>query len=332
MPSKKSNYSGVYKYNEELIKIKKKKSIIHVLHTGNSKLYLITFFYKFIILPSYLLFYSNKFDSLVLPEEGYIFLRLFSFAKKNTIIIHDYRESFIKSNKVKFNEKIKQLYLDINFLFLSKCKNIVVPSNFTKNQLIKYLSINSDNIYVIPNIINFLKKKPKYNSKFQNLKKNLKKIKTVMCVTSNETRKNLKLLYKIIRKSKNINFVIVGNINNNLNLNNVFYFRNISDENLIYLFKISKVFLDVSLYEGFGRTLVEAQYFKLKVVCFDTETNKEILSNTATLINKNTKIKKIINYLNTNSSSNQKLRFFKNSKKYSQISVYKKFKKEINEI
>ena len=153
-----------------------------------------------------------------------------------------------------------------------------------------------------------------------------------MCVTSNETRKNLKLLYKIIRKSKNINFVIVGNINNNLNLNNVFYFRNISDENLIYLFKISRVFLDVSLYEGFGRTLVEAQYFKLKVVCFDTETNKEILSNTATLINKNTKIKKIINYLNTNSSSNQKLRFFKNSKKYSQINVYKKFKKEINEI
>ena len=84
MPSKKSNYSGVYKYNNELIKIKRKKSIINVLHTGNSQIYLITFIYKFIILPLYLILFSKKFASLVIPEEGYIFLRLFSFSKNHS--------------------------------------------------------------------------------------------------------------------------------------------------------------------------------------------------------------------------------------------------------
>ena len=334
MPSTKRNYSGIYKYNDELIKIKRKKSIIHVLHTGNSQLYLITFFYKFIILPLYLIFCSNKFNSLVIPEEGYIFLRLFSFSKKNTIIIHDYRKSFVKSNKVKFNEKIKQFYLDINFLFLREYSNIVVPSHFTKNQLTKYLSIDSDNINVIPNIINFSNKKPKYNNKFKNFQKakKVKKAKTVICVTTNETRKNLILLYKIIKKSKNINFIIVGNVDNKIYLNNVFYFRNITEENLMYLLKISEVFLDVSLFEGFGRSSVEAQYFKLKVVCFNTEINREILGNTATFIRKNTKAEKIINYLKTNSSSTQKLKYFKNANKFSQINIYKNFKREISEI
>ncbi len=332
MPNKSNRNSGIFKYNNELIKIKKKKTNLNVIYTGNNKLYFVTFFCKFIILPIYLIFNSFKFNTLILPEEGYAFLKLFSFTKKNVIIIHDYRKNFVLYNKVKIKENFKQFYLNLNFLFINSYDSIIVPSKFTKNQITKYVSINPKKIKIIPNIINFQNKKPRYNYKFKNLKKIAKKFKTVICVTSNETRKNLNFLYKIIKNSKNINFIIVGNINNKIFLNNVYYFKNISEENLVYLFKISNVLLDVSLFEGFGRSSVEAQYFKLKVICFNTKINREILRNSATFIKKNTEMTKILDYIKLKSSSTQKLKFFRNANRYSSKNVYQNFKKEICEI
>ena len=332
MPNKKSSYSGIYKYNNELIKIKKKNSRIRIIHTGNSYLYLITFLNKFIILPFFLILNSSKYNTLIIPEEGYMFLRLFSFAKKNIVIIHDYRNEFSKNYKTKLNEKIKQLYLNINFIFLNRYKIIISPSKFTKNHLIKNLQINSKKIYVIPNIINIKNIKPKYNHKFKNIIKSSNNIKTIICITSNETRKNLIFLNKIISNSKNLKFIIIGNIKNKILKKNVFYFKNITDENLVYLFKISDIFLDVSLFEGFGRCSIEAQAFKKKVICFDTIINREILNKTAVYLKKNMKISKIVTCFKSKSSFKQKLKYLKNADKYSPDKVFKNFKKEIYEL
>ena len=332
MPNKENKFSGIYKYNQELIKIKTKSCKIKTLHSGNNERYFHTFVFKFFLIPFYLIINSHKFYTLILPEEGYAFLRFFSFSKKNIIIIHDYRKIFSKNHNINLKEKIKQFYLDINFIFIKKFFKIIVPSNFTKELISKNLFINLKKISVIPNIINFKNKKSKYNSKFKVLKNLRKGTKIVLSITSNETRKNLKQLNDIVKNCKKINFIIIGNLTDEFNLNNVFNFKNISDENLIYLFKKSNAYLDVSLFEGFGRSLVEAQIFKLRVICFKTKINKEILKNSATYIKSNSKIPNICETLKKNNLTRNKNKYYKNARRFSLSNVYKNFSKNINEI
>ena len=332
MPNKEKKFSGIFKYNKELIKIKTKSCNVKTLYAGDSELYFYTFMFKFFLIPFYLILNSHRFYTLVLPEEGYAFLRFFSFAKKNIIIIHDYRKIFSKNNVITLNERIKQFYLDINFIFIKKFFKIIVPSKFTKVLISKNLFINQKKILIIPNIINFENKKPRYNSKFRVLKNLRKNSQIVLTITSNETRKNLKQLNEIVKKCKKINFIIVGNLTDEFNLNNVFNFKNISDENLIYLFKKSNTYLDVSLFEGFGRSLVEAQNFKLSVICFKTTINKEILKNSAIFIKCNSKFKNICKILKKNNLTKNRNKYFKNSKRFSSSNVQKNFSKNLNEI
>ena len=332
MPNKEKKFSGIFKYNKELIKIKTKSCNIKTLYTGSSKLYFHTFIFKFFLIPFYLILNSHRFYTLILPEEGYAFLRFFSFAKKNIIIIHDYRKIFSKNNNINLNERIKQFYLDINFIFIKKFFKIIVPSKFTKELISKNLFIDLKKILIIPNIINFENKKSKYNSKFRvlnNLKKNSK---IVLTITSNETRKNLKQLNEIVKKCKKMNFIIVGKLTDEFNLKNVFNFNDISDENLIYLFKKSNAYLDVSLFEGFGRSMIEAQIFKLSVICFETTINKEILKNSAIFIKRNSKFQNICEILKKNNLTKNRNKYFKNSKRFSSSNVQKNFSKNLNEI
>ena len=332
MPNKKKEFSGIYKYNIELVKLLKKKSNIKTIYTGKTQSYFITMLHKFIFIPFFLIVNSHKFHSVVYPEEGYAFLRIFSFSKKNNIIVHDYRKIFNIKYKVKTKEKVKQIYLDTNYLFFNKFSKIICPSNFTKNLIIKNLSIKSEKVCIIPNIVDFENKKPSNLKIFKKIKKSQKKFKNVMCVTSGETRKNLDSLYKIIRSNKNINFILVGNIKEKIFEKNAFFLTNISEENLIYLYKNSDFFLDVSLFEGFGRSLIEAQYFGLKVICMNTKSNKELLGKSATYINKNFKQSKIDYIFKKKLSKKQKKKFIKNANKFSSKNIYRNFKTEINEI
>ncbi len=332
MPNKKKEFSGIYKYNIGLVKLLKKKSTIKIIYTGKTGSYFITMLYKFVFIPFFLIFNSYKFHSVIYPEEGYAFLRTFSFSKKNNIIVHDYRKIFNIKYKIKIIEKIKQIYLDTNYLFLGKFNKIICPSNFTKNLIIKNLSIKSKKICIIPNIIDFKNKKLLSLKIFENIKRSRRNLKNVLCITSNETRKNLNYLYKIIKLSKNINFILVGNIKKKIFEKNTFFFTNISEENLIYLFKNSDFFLDVSLFEGFGRSLIEAQYFGLKVICMNTKSNNELLGNSATYINKNLKQSEIYYLFKKKPSKKQKMKFIKNANKFSSKNIYRNFKSEIYEI
>ena len=162
MPSKAYNKTGIYKYNYELIKLLKSTRNIDIKYCGLSDNYLEIFFSKFVILPIYLIILSVKYDCIVYPEECFAFLRLFSLAKKNKIIIHDYRYEFNRYINLNLKEKLKQSFLNINFLFLNKFNKVVVPSNFTKNILIKnFKRLNINKIIIIPNIIEI----KKYNYK-----------------------------------------------------------------------------------------------------------------------------------------------------------------------
>ena len=101
---------------------------------------------------------------------------------------------------------------------------------------------------------------------------------------------------------------------------------------MIYLFKNSDFFLDVSLFEGFGRSLIEAQYFGLKVICMNTKSNNELLGKSATYINKNLKQSEIYYLFKKKPSKKQKMKFIKNANKFSSKNIYRNCKSEIYEI
>lgn len=328
-PNKRKKYSGIYKYNFELKKLVEKKSKVKIVFNGKKPNYFFTFFNKFIYLPFFLFFNSYKFDCIIYPEEGFAFLSIFSFSKENKIIIHDYRKEYSDNNKINFKENLKQLYLNFNFLFIDFFKKIIVPSQFTKNLLTKYRVIDKGKITVIPNIINF-KNTYKINNQRLNFVELLsKKFIIVMCVTSKESRKNIKLIYEILKYSKDIKFIIVGNIEQK-KFHNIYYMKNLRENELSYIYKKSDFFLDVSLFEGFGRSLIEAQYHGLKVICFDTKSNREILNDTATYMKNSITAKEVFKILKK--KINNKKIIYKNAKTYSPKIIYKNFYKQINEI
>jgi glycosyltransferase involved in cell wall biosynthesis len=330
-PNKSKQNSGIYKYNLELKKLVKKRSNITVFYNGKKPQYFFTFINKFIYLPLFLFLNSFKFDCVIYPEEGFAFLKVFSFSKQNKIIIHDYRKVFSDKNKINFYEVLKQLYLDFNFLFINRYEKIIVPSQFTKELLTKYIPEIKNKINIIPNIISFNDKIKKKNKQFKFIKMLSKKFLIIMCISSEESRKNTSFIYEIAKYTNKMKFIIVGNVKRNNISNNIYNFKNLSESNLSYIFKNSDFFLDVSLFEGFGRSLLEAQYFGVEVICFDTKSNKEILLNTVTYMKKNISAKAVCGILNKKKIKNGKKKF-KNALNFSPKKIYSKFNKQINEI
>lgn len=333
MPNKKYNKTGVYKYNNELIKILRIKKNINIRYCGLNSNFAITFLYKFFILPFIILIYSKNYNTIIYPEESFAFLRIFSFAKENKIFVHDYRYKFNKSHKANFKEKIKQIFLDFNFLFIEKFDKIFVPSVFTKKSLVNYFKQIKDKISIIPNIINQKKYKlNNSNKKFLYLNKLKKKNKTlVLTVSSNESRKNLKLIYDISKIDKDIIYIIVGKHSSELH-ENIFTFNNLRNFELSNLFQIADVYFNPSLFEGFGRTSIEAQFYQLPVVCFDTDINLETLGKSGYYIKKSFSPKKIIKKLKNLDYSSKKKITFKNYKKFSPKEILNRYRLNINEI
>ena len=91
--------------------------------------------------------------------------------------------------------------------------------------------------------------------------------------------------------------------------------------------------MNTSLFEGFGRTSVEAQSFNLPVVCYDTKINRETLANSAHYIKKHYSLKKIIYEMKKLRSLNRKKgKDFKNSERFLPKNILSKYKHNINEI
>ena len=334
MPNKKYNKTGIYKYNNELIKILKVNKNIDIKYCGSKNNYISTFLNKFFILPIILLLNSKKYDSIIYPEEGFAFLNLFSCSKENKIFIHDYRFEFNNFNKISLKEYFKQIYLNVNFLFLNKFNKIIVPSKYTKKLLEFKFKKLKKKIFIVPNIIDKKNyKTKKMNTKFYFLEKLKRKNKTlVLTIASNESRKNIKLVDKLSKIDKNFVFILVGK-HKSYNNSNIFIFNDLNDIELSSLFNLSNIYLNTSLFEGFGRTSVEAQSFNLPVVCYDTKINRETLANSAHYIKKHYSLKKIIYEMKKLRSLNRKKgKDFKNSKRFLPKNILSKYKNNINEI
>ena len=318
---KKNEITGIGKYSAEIIKILKKKNIIVVNHLPSSNI-LTKYFYKFILLPLFLIFCTKKFDKVIIYEEGFAFLGLFLKKNKSTLIIHDIR--FDYSGEKTLKEKFKNIYLKFNFLFISNFKNIIVPSKFTKKQIIKYYKFIDKEKIIIQNNIISKKKINNFNKsnflKYHGVSKNPKTI-LLFNISNAESRKNFVHLAKIINQmNDNIKLIKIGPISNDHFITNkkIFNFINVSENNLSKFFMSSNVYVDFSEFEGFGRTAIEAQLHGLPILCLKTDTNFETLGDTAVYIdNKNNhrEFKLRLNHLMNNRKKYKKLSL-KNAKNF----------------
>ena len=163
------------------------------------------------------------------------------------------------------------------YIPIKKSKYITTVSNFTKRE-IKKLVKTKKKIRVISNFI------PENNYIIK--KTNRKKI-LIIGTTKN---KNLDRILLAVKDLK-IELIIVGEININqtkfLKSNKIIYknFINVSESKLIDLYNQAKILLFPSLYEGFGLPIIEAQRMRVPVITSNISPIKEIVNNSALLVN-----------------------------------------------
>ena len=222
---------------------------------------------------------------------------------KSAVTIHDisyeaYPEWFLPSNRI--------LLKKISFRAARKAEIIFTPSNFSKNEIIKYYKVNPEKIKVTPLGVgeSFKKNSAEFllqnhsaavqnNYKFDNSEK-IKKIKKkygiknkfIFYIGSIFNRRHLSEIIKAFEKLNlnsgqsrmaenfsNYQFLIIGknhtypfiNIKKQVQKTNNFLKRNaiimkdyLSDEDLIWIYNATSLFIWLSDYEGFGLPILES--------------------------------------------------------------------------
>ncbi|PIR04715.1 MAG: hypothetical protein COV57_02930 [Candidatus Liptonbacteria bacterium CG11_big_fil_rev_8_21_14_0_20_35_14] len=231
------------------------------------------------------IFNSKKGDSLVVTTQDPFETGLVGWLLKKRLgvvwqaqIHTDFNSVFFKKESLKNRVRV----LLASFI-LPLADSIRVMSNRIKKSLIEKNNINKSIIKVLPVWIDF------------NSKKGIKKIKVaddkfVILMASRLTKeKNIEMAIKVLggvaRKYMNVLMVIVGEgkeKNNleklaaDLNLKKHIMFEGWQDDLRAY-FKRADLYLLTSLYEGYGRTVLEAVYNKVPVVMTDVGVAGEII-------------------------------------------------------
>ena len=168
------------------------------------------------------------------------------------------------------------------------CKNankIIAISQQTKEDIIKYFKIEEEKIRVIyQGCHSYFKKADKKSSI---LKKYGINKPFILYVGTIEERKNLKLIIQAVKDLKEVNLVCIGKKTNYYNKiikyikkenikNNILFPKVDNMQDLSYIYKESKGLVNPSIYEGFGKPIVEAMYSKIPVILTDTKIFKEV--------------------------------------------------------
>jgi len=184
---------------------------------------------------------------------------------------------------------------------VKRSNKIIAVSEFTKSELLSQFKIDEDKIHVIyegpgtkmdvdlskEKLIEFKKKYKLTNDFF-------------LYLASINPRKNFEKLIKAFRvfksqTDKKIDLVIAGDINTKLfpvNLvekkyKDIKYIGFIEEKDKAYLYLLAKAFVNISLYEGFALTVLEAFQCGTPVVCSDSTALNEIASGAALLVDPN---------------------------------------------
>lgn len=245
------------------------------------------------------------FSQIILPfklygfkADVYLFMAFptpFLFFRKNTVsTIHDIgcwdcSDTMKKSSKYFF----RILY----YRAATLDSYIMTVSDFTKKRIIDKLHVNENNIWVIhsaisENFIKYINTKINHEDKSTIKKKYNLPEQYLLCLSTLEPRKNLRLLveaYKELKTSNALHLDLVLAGRKGWKIENLFSTIDqqiaehihltgfINDDDLPALYHEAKIFVFPSLYEGFGLPPLEALSVGTRVISSDAASLPEIL-------------------------------------------------------
>ncbi len=210
---------------------------------------------------------------------------------RDIVIIHDLIPFYYNEHYPGFFGRMENAYIMSRLRrSAQKCNKIVTISNASKADIIKYCRVNADKITVIYNGCNFIEKQEKkYNSDDS-------KHSYIMAITSQLPHKNAEGILKSYERYCNIadkplDLVVVGIQDTNeyeltdKTRKKVRCYKFIrKDSELHQLLANSRIFLFLSLAEGFGYPPIEAMQLGVPVICSDTSSLPEVVGDAAVLV------------------------------------------------
>lgn len=196
------------------------------------------------------------------------------FHPKQVITIHDLIS-------LSFPGSHRQQYYYFKFFvpyLIKQSKHIITISNFTKDEVIKHYGLNTGKISVIYNGINHLEKLRLTGQDEKWVEDLTNNTPFSICVGASYVHKNIDTLLTICERMKflKIKFIIINKPNAyynslkkqaaDLNLLNVIFLPYITSSQLASLYKLARLNIYLSLYEGFGFPPAEAALFKTQSI------------------------------------------------------------------
>ena len=232
-----------------------------------------------------------RYDIAHICDQQYAHLYPYINSKLKFITVHDLIP-IIFEKKLNYNPRLFKYSLS-KLKYFTK---VFAVSKNTKSDILKYTDCPENKIEVINECIETIFNNDPINSQAISKKYNIPLNKKKVLISGNIFYKNhdtsFKVLEKLYEQDKEIIFIHIGSENKKNNLskelnNNIFRLPFIERNEVPNIYKITDVLLFPSIYEGFGRPVLEAMSCGIPVVCSNNSSIKEVAGNAALTCNYN---------------------------------------------
>jgi glycosyltransferase involved in cell wall biosynthesis len=267
----------------------------------------------------------------------YNYSAYFSFSK-NVLVVHDLLYLRKKLLPVWYIRLHRKLFIARS---ISNADHIIAISEFTKRDITNNTKVSqSKPISVVYNYFNFIKYDYSDNLDIKNLNKNY-----FLCVSSSAFHKNIVTVLmsfeKFCNSNDEMNLYLVGKISDNVALNyynqlqikvknRIKVFADISNQSMGILYANCHTYISASLFEGLGMPVVEAMYFKARLLLSDIEVFREITKNKASFFDPNSVDQLSLKMIQSSESNYEKTSF--DLLDFSAINTSEKYIKILNSI
>jgi glycosyltransferase involved in cell wall biosynthesis len=208
------------------------------------------------------------------------------YYKNQIITIHDL--SFYENRKW-FSRSYAFFYSFVTPILAKTARKIITVSNFSKNEILKYLKVDEEKIEVVFNAVATNLEVNLETYKMSSQIKSIVKDKYILAVCSIDPRKNLQRLIDgfIELNLDGFKLVLVGKTSKHFNVklisnsDSVVFTGFLSDSDLCVLYKKCQFFVYPSLYEGFGIPPLEAMKNGCPVIVSNIPSLKEVCEDAA---------------------------------------------------
>lgn len=267
---------------------------------------------------------------------------------KDIVIIHDMIPFYYNRKFPKVLGRIENAYIMLRLSASAQsCNKIITISEYSKQDILKYSKTSSHKITVINNGYNEINNPPKHESKDKDF---------IVAITTKLPHKNAigivkayerylqiannPLLLRIIGISKEDFKNLCQNQNVKISentINQISFEGFIKDDQKMHaMLANAKLFLFLSLYEGFGFPPLEAMQLGVPVICSNATSLPEVTNDAAILVNPENidEAANAINKILSDETERQKLiqRGYKNITRFNWTHIAKEYMKAIHDI